>query len=109
MVRSVTRAAGPAAASVSAFVQIVFYDLAQEVTGLMVRFSRRGGGFRHPAILVALIYLMKGLLKRTSVLNDVSVSVSMKATISACSWAVIAIPPTGVRLSRAAPALIPDA
>ena len=51
MVRSVTRAAGPAAAGVSAFVQIVFDDLAQEVAGLVVGFSRRGGGFRHPAIL----------------------------------------------------------
>jgi len=109
MVRGITRAAGPAAASVSAFVQIVFDDLAQEVTGLVVGFSRRGGGFRHPAILVALIYLMKGLLKRTSVLSDVSVSVRMKATISACSWAVIAIPPTGVLLSRAGPALMPEA
>lgn len=51
MVRSVARAAGPAAAGVSAFLQIVFDDLTQEVTGLVVWLGRRGGGFRHPVIL----------------------------------------------------------
>ena len=51
MVRGVARAAGPAAAGVSAFLQIVFDDLTQEVTGLVVGFSRRGGGFRHKVIL----------------------------------------------------------
>ena len=51
MVSGVAGAASPAAASVSAFVQIVFDDLAQEVAGLVVGFSRRGGGFRHPVIL----------------------------------------------------------
>jgi hypothetical protein len=51
MVSGVAGAAGPAATGVNAFVQVVLDDLAQEVAGLVVGFSRRGGGFRHPVIL----------------------------------------------------------
>jgi len=47
----VTGAAGPAAAGVSAFVQIGFDDLAQEIAGFGFFGCCRGGGLGHQGIL----------------------------------------------------------
>ena len=51
VVRRVPRAARPKAAGVSAFVQIVFDDLAQKVADFVFFGCGRGGGFGHAGIL----------------------------------------------------------